>query len=721
MKTFDPKRLPIVVWVGRFMLMNGYAWGAKNFYAAMEQAGMRVIPVDSGTRKVLGPPHQAMVTIRSQGDSLEIEARDPSDRIVVVIHERPDNFDIVETKGRCRLAGYTYTETEKIPYFYLDPMFEMDEMWTASDFNRDSFVDSGLPGYMVQTFPHCIDSVPYHSHRNRIEFPGARSFKFLNVVSNFNRKDLGALLRAYYSVFTAEDDVTLVIKTPGKIDGEIFQEQIVDAIKPDFEFGDPELAHVILLEEKFSDERMVALYGSCDAYVSTERGKGWDIPAMEAMASETACISVGWSANLEFMTEENSFLVRTTGNMVYVDPATVLVKEMYVGHRWAEIDEKDLRAKMRLVFDDKELRESVARRGRETIERDFSRERIAEIFAEKLSSYSQKHFREDARPVVTVKKKTSHWKKSLDSALKEKLLEDDVAEFTPETPTHVTQSQAAAWVQERRHLEKNGSVHRPSDYHLNRLAALKNRHDGERVVIPGNGANLNDIDLDRLGEMKVFGIDRIHKLFSRVGWRPDFLLSTDWGVLIDYLLELRAMIGLNTTGMTFFFPEIWRGLIPENESVYWFHQHPAGAVHFEQFASNPLTGLRDHGHSLSSAIQMAAALGFSEIYLAGVEANFIMRPGDRRVFTQPCGNAKQEYYVSAADDDPNHFSRDYHGADSHWRLPDPVSLANALRISRKALAMQERRLIELGCGGTGALELEYAELDELVEPVLEKI
>jgi len=47
-----------------------------------------------------------------------------------------------------------------------------------------------------------------------------------------------------------------------------------------------------------------------NAFVLPSRGEGWGIPLMEAMAMELPTIGTNWSGNVEFMNDNNAFLIR---------------------------------------------------------------------------------------------------------------------------------------------------------------------------------------------------------------------------------------------------------------------------------------------------------------------------------------------------------------------------------------------------------------------------
>jgi len=82
------------------------------------------------------------------------------------------------------------------------------------------------------------------------------------------------------------------------------------------------------------------------------------------LACEVPVIATRWSGQLDFLTDENSYLVEIDG--LSAVPADVDA-EVYAGHRWAEPSVEHLRAQMRHVFTHREEAKAKARRGRQDI------------------------------------------------------------------------------------------------------------------------------------------------------------------------------------------------------------------------------------------------------------------------------------------------------------------------------------------------------------------
>jgi len=121
---------------------------------------------------------------------------------------------------------------------------------------------------------------------------------------------------------------------------------------------------------------------SCDAYVSLHRSEGFGLTIAEAMAHGKPVIATDYSGNLDFMSEDNSYLV--PASKVKIPPGC---NPYPTGAFWAEPDVEAAALLMQeLVLNTDKVAEK-ARRGQEDIERyhspfarsSFIRSRIAEI------------------------------------------------------------------------------------------------------------------------------------------------------------------------------------------------------------------------------------------------------------------------------------------------------------------------------------------------------
>ena len=70
-----------------------------------------------------------------------------------------------------------------------------------------------------------------------------------------------------------------------------------------------DIAPIVLITQQISPQEMPQLYAVADAYVSPTRGEGWGRTFMEAMSTGLPTIGTRWSGQLDFMNDDNAFLI----------------------------------------------------------------------------------------------------------------------------------------------------------------------------------------------------------------------------------------------------------------------------------------------------------------------------------------------------------------------------------------------------------------------------
>ncbi|MBO4314235.1 MAG: glycosyltransferase, partial [Desulfovibrio sp.] len=149
-----------------------------------------------------------------------------------------------------------------------------------------------------------------------------RPFLFYSIIDSVNpRKNLLALLTAFATAFPAPDeDVRLVLK---------------QYRKPQDLSGIP---HVISIDDPLDNEEIGALHALCDAYVSAHHAEAWGLPLSEAMSFGNPVIATGYSGNMEFMNEANSFPVPWHPSPVSEAMCRTLPQLFTPAMTWADID-----------------------------------------------------------------------------------------------------------------------------------------------------------------------------------------------------------------------------------------------------------------------------------------------------------------------------------------------------------------------------------------------
>ena len=187
-----------------------------------------------------------------------------------------------------------------------------------------------------------------------------------------------------------------------------------------------------------------------------------------------------------------------------------------------------------------------------------------------------------------------------------------------------------------------------------RLLALKNRHQGRRCFVIGNGPSLRQTNLDKLKDEITIGCNGIFLLFDETAFRPTYYTVEDRLVAED-----RASIINTLDGMTKVLPiDLKHHLKPDDNTVYinFLRQYPGFPKFTDTFESHVYFG----GTVTYLNLQLARYLGCDEIYLVGVDHNYQKKaPTDKQE-----GNV-----ITSTVDDVNHFHPDYFGPGYRWHDP----------------------------------------------------
>lgn len=245
------------------------------------------------------------------------------------------------TKGSHRI-GMWYWETEEFPTSQHKGFRHVDEVWVATDFVRAAIEPhSPVPVRTVTPpLPQPGPPVDQQAARSRMGLPDRPILLFaFDYASIAERKNPWGLVDAFESAFAPGERPLLVIKT---ISGDRNPAQ---AERLRLRIGDS--PDVLLIEEYLDADDRDALMAACDCYVSLHRSEGLGLTMAEAMALGKPVIATAYGGNLQFMTEENSFLVPWT---------PIVIREgsgpYTVGATWADPDLDAAARSMREVFAD---------------------------------------------------------------------------------------------------------------------------------------------------------------------------------------------------------------------------------------------------------------------------------------------------------------------------------------------------------------------------------
>ncbi len=155
------------------------------------------------------------------------------------------------------------------------------------------------------------------------------------------------------------------------------------------------------------------------------------------------------------------------------------------------------------------------------------------------------------------------------------------------------------------------------------VQTLRNKHEGKRCFIIGNGPSLTADDLDCLKGEITFGSNRIYKMYAKTAWRPTYYLCTDPHVGVEIeskIRELKGSIKFQANGRR-----------KKDDHVCGIHHLVVApwysGVKPERYVQKRFTTeihrYISRTHSVTcTAIEMAVYMGFKKIYLLGIDHTF---------------------------------------------------------------------------------------------------
>jgi glycosyltransferase involved in cell wall biosynthesis len=282
-------------------------------------------------------------------------------------------FDLGPSFFRDRYSiGVWFWELSTFPESEHDAFSVVQEIWVASDFIRAAIsAETDLP---VLTVPLPVEAreisgePPQYAADDRFMF--LFSFDFLSV---FDRKNPLAVVEAFRQAFDPNEGPILLLKSINGVRA-LRERELLRASARGRE-------DIVVVDEYITAREKDALMARCDCYVSLHRSEGFGLTMAEAMAWGKPVIATGYSGNLEFMDDDNSYLVP------FQVTKTKKSSEPYPpGLVWAEPDVEAAAQLMRHVYENPAEAHEKGVRGQMRVRKEHSPERTGEFIAGRLDA-----------------------------------------------------------------------------------------------------------------------------------------------------------------------------------------------------------------------------------------------------------------------------------------------------------------------------------------------
>lgn len=295
-----------------------------------------------------------------------------ADQLPVVTASLGDRF----LSGKCNIA-YPFWELGQFPDDWMPQLNAMDELWAPTRFIQEALAIAKRP---VVHMPVAVELAPGYEKWGREDFDlPSDAFVFLfyfDLASFSSRKNPIGVLEAFkqgLSLVGGElpREVRLVVKviSADRFPNEFAHLQEMTRSVPG----------VVLMPDVFSADKIHGLVNCADAFVSLHRSEGFGRGPAEAMRLGKVAIATGYSGNMDYMNESNSFPVpfhlRPVGDGEYPYGA---------GQHWADPDIREAAMIMARLISDSSLSREVGARARAYMIENHSKDVIGRRYADRL-------------------------------------------------------------------------------------------------------------------------------------------------------------------------------------------------------------------------------------------------------------------------------------------------------------------------------------------------
>jgi glycosyltransferase involved in cell wall biosynthesis len=330
--------------LGYFASEKGVGEGARSNLRIIQATGAPYCinnKVDSGSRNV---------------EQLAEELRVNNPYLVNLITLNPDGLYEFGSRHASYLAGhyniaYWAWELPEFPPQWTSSFGYADEIWTPSRFTRDSVATcSPIPVHVV---PHSLEieeADAADADRGAFGIPGdVFLFLFLFDFHSFvERKNPLGLVEAYKRAFGNRTDVQLLIKSAHSAEHQRELKTLQRAC---------EGANIRIVDAVLTRQEKQNLMKAADCYVSLHRSEGFGLTMAEAMLLGKPVVATGYSGNVDFMSDDDSYLVPYR---------LVTIKKTHgpykAGYHWADPDLDSACDMMRYVEGNREAAREMGRK-----------------------------------------------------------------------------------------------------------------------------------------------------------------------------------------------------------------------------------------------------------------------------------------------------------------------------------------------------------------------
>jgi len=364
---------------------SGYGEASRHDIAALHSAGVNIkTQIPKYTLEIADFGRLGDLAVGFQENDIPYK--------IQILHTTPNVYKMYMEPQKYHI-GRAFWETDKVPLDFAINLQLMDELWTGSEFNKQSMRNAGVtkPIYII---PEAIDIIAPKADPYII--PEVDKYKFYSIFEWTERKNPGALMEAYYREFQNDENVSLCLKTyVDNFTPEKKKEITIMIRQIKLKLNLPKYPEVKIYTNLMDRHQIYRFHNTFDCFVSAHRGEGWGIPQMEAMLTGHPIISTDCGGIHEYLTDQKDALLVPYELIPLVDNSRN--RQWYTpDQKWANCDLLVLREKMRFAYENQDIAKEIGLAGKLTVIKKFSFDAVGQLMAKRLEEIEKGGY--DTRP-----------------------------------------------------------------------------------------------------------------------------------------------------------------------------------------------------------------------------------------------------------------------------------------------------------------------------------
>jgi glycosyltransferase involved in cell wall biosynthesis len=370
-----------LLFIGHYKESSGWSQAAINNILALDSVGIDVV-----CRNIKLTDNNPNVPKKI----LELEQKELKDIDYCIQHVLPHHITAT-SKFKKNIAYFVHESTSIKHNSWFVNLQQVDEIWVPNSSAKQFLELDGIQEEKLKIVHHPFDIFEYQTEYPKFNFHEFNDyFKFYTIADINDRKNIDSIIKCFYSEFTSDDKVCLILKIKkyGMEENQTreYVQNKLNEIKHRLRIHkNPERYPLdIIVPQNLDNKHIYSLHSSCDCFVGISHGEGWSIPAFEAMCFGKTPICSNEGGPKEFIDENDKstgFLVDGVYNVCdHSDPAFPMI---FTGNEeWFVPSESETKKAMRYYY---ENRDSINRLSGIKRGRNFTFEKIGNTMKEYLN------------------------------------------------------------------------------------------------------------------------------------------------------------------------------------------------------------------------------------------------------------------------------------------------------------------------------------------------